>query len=90
MNPSNEFIRRANEAVESMSAQPHTPGESVRIFLPVPHGLSIGGNWDEINLDNVIVSPVRDGKARGTDGQVIFDASKMGADLFLVEGNMKR
>ena len=89
MDPSNEFIRRANEAVESMSAQPHTPGESVRIFLPVPHGLSIGGNWDEINLDNVKVSPVRDGKAMGTDGQLLFDVSKMNADLFLIEGTMK-
>lgn len=86
----NEFIRRANEAVVNMAAQPHKPGELVRIFLPVPRGLDIGTSWDAINLDNVIVSPVSDGKARGTDGQVIFDASKMGADLFLVEGNMKR
>lgn len=89
MNPSNEFIHRANEAVESMAAQPHTPGESVRIFLPVPRGLSIGDNWDEINLDNAMVSPVMDGKARDADGQILFDASKMGADLFLVEGTMK-
>ena len=89
MNPSNEFIRRANEAVESMSAQTHTHGESVRIFLPVPHGLSIGGSWDEINLDNVKVSPVRDGRAIGADGQLLFYASKMNADLFLIEGTMK-
>lgn len=90
MNPSNEFIRRVNETVESMAEQPHTSGELVRIFLPVPHGLDIGDNWDEINLDNVNVSPVRDGKAKGTDGQFLFDASRMNADLFLVEGNMKR
>lgn len=89
MDPSNEFIRRANEAVANMAAQPHMPGESVRIFLPVPHGLSISGNWDEINLDNVNVSPVPDGKAIDADGQLLFDASKMNADLFMIEGTMK-
>ena len=90
MNPSNEVVRRANEAVANMELQPHRAGDTVRIYVPVPHGSDIADSQDAIDLDNVSVSPVRDGKARDTDGRVLFDAGKMGADLFLVEGTMKR
>ena len=85
----NDFAERANEAISNMAAQPHKCGDLVSIYIPVPHGLSIGDNWDEINLDNVRVSPVRDGKAMGADGQILFDASKMSEYLFRFEVTLK-
>lgn len=86
----NDFVERANEAVSNMAAQPHKHGDLVSIYIPVPHGLEIGSSYKEIDLDNVRVTPVSDGLARGADGKVLFDASKIGADLYLVEGDMKR
>lgn len=85
-----DFIRRANESILNLAAQPHKCGDPVNIYIPVPHGFDIGGSYDGINLDNIRVTPVRDGLARGTNGEVLFNASKIGADLYLVEGNMKR
>ena len=86
----NDFVERANEAVSNMAAQPHKRGDLVSIYIPVPHGLEIGSSYEEIDLDNVQVIPVSDGVATGAEGKLLFDASKIGADLYLVEGNMKR
>ena len=86
----NDFVERANEAISNMAAQPHKCGDLVSIYIPVPHGLEIGNSYEGIDLDNVRVTPVSDGVARGADGKLLFDASKIGADLYLVEGNMKR
>lgn len=85
-----DFIKRANDAISNMAAQPHKCGEPVNIYIPVPHGVGIGSRYEEIDLDNVRVTPVSDGVARGAKGEVLFDASKIGTDLYLVEGNMKR
>lgn len=86
----NEFTQRANEAIDNMSKQPHKPGETVRVFVPVPHGMDIGDCRSEINLDNASISLVEDGKARGKDGKVIFDARENDADLYLVCGEMRK
>ena len=86
----NDFVERANEAISNMAAQPHKCGDLVSIYIPVPHGLEIGNSYEGIDLDHVRVTPVSDGVARGADGKLLFDASKIGADLYLVEGNTKR
>ncbi len=86
----NEFTQRANEAIENMAKQPHKPGETVRVFVPVPHGMDIGDCHREINLDNASISLVEDGKAIREDGKVIFNARENGADLYLVCGEMRK
>lgn len=86
----NEFTQRANESIENMAKQPHKPGETVRVFVPVPHGMDIGDCHREINLDNASISLVEDGKARDRDGKVLFDAVENGADLYLITGEMRK
>lgn len=85
-----DFIKRTNEAISNMAAQPHKRGELVNIYVPVPHGLEIGNSYEEIDLYNVRVIRISDGVARDADGKVLFDASEIGVDLYLAEGNMKR
>ena len=82
-----DFIQRANEAIENMTKQPHRMSEAVCVFIPVPRGMDIGDCHSSINLDNVSISLIEDGKARDMSGKILFDAN--GADLYLLEGNMK-
>lgn len=86
----NDFVQRANEAIENMKNLPHGPGEMVHVFVPVPHGMDIGDCHREINLDNASISIVEDGKVREKDGKVIFNARENGADLYLVCGEMRK
>lgn len=85
----NEFVKRANEAIKNMAAQPHNPRELTHVFVPAPRGMKIGNCCGEIHLDNAHISIVKDGNARGKDGKVLFDAGENNADLYLVSGNMK-
>ena len=77
----NEFVKRATEAIKNMAAQPHNPRELTHVFVPAPRGMKIGNCCGEIHLDNAHISIVKDGKARGKDGKVLFDAGENNADL---------
>lgn len=88
----NEFASRVNESIAGIcQAQAHEPGEPLLVFIPVP--ADVDPELDEakqlINLDDVEIEEIEDGKARATDGSVLLDATANGAGLYRVTGRTR-
>lgn len=89
----NEFASRVNESISRIcEAQTHEPGGQLFVFIPVPAG--IDPELDEakqlINLDDVEIEEIEDGKARAADGSILLDATKEGATLYRLTGRTRK
>lgn len=88
----NEFASRVNESIAGIcQAQAHEPGEPLLVFIPVP--ADVDPELDEakqlINLDDVEIEEIEDGRARAADGSVLLDAAANGAILYQVTGRTR-
>lgn len=89
----NEFASRVNESISGIcEAQAHELGERLLVFILVPAG--VDPELDEakqlIDLDDVEIEEIEDGKARAADGSVLLDATKDGAMLYRVTGRTRK
>ncbi len=89
----NEFATRVNESISNLCAErDHANGERAIVYIPVPAGVDL--DLDEakrlIDLDDVEIERVEDGKVKSPDGNTHFDAAKIGAALYRVTGNVRK
>lgn len=89
----NEFAARVNEAVSNLCAErEHAPGERTIVYIPVPADVDLDLDEAErlIDLDDVEIEKVEDGKVRAPDGSIQLDAAKTGATLYRVTGGVRK